>query len=275
MAYDRSTWAGRVRIAEGEKFVQDGSNTWLTEEFTKKARIVVVKSRDGTPVTLRYLRQQPFNMMGLPVELRLRILGYLLEQPKLDVYTRGRLGPPEGMKFPKIAYTTKTLRAQYLLVAIENTTFRVHNGPGNAHFQEWLASTDLSIVSHHHKTGFGAVKPLEFPYFSRYPHQTLAPDVPNSDVKLMGMCKNLEAVRFNWVGSTLFDQATQGGKSVAQLRSEYRLDGMLGLSSLKRVQIERYAPAAFADEVLESLAEWLRNGLKTNCEGKGAVVEII
>ncbi|KAK5718785.1 hypothetical protein LTR17_015619 [Elasticomyces elasticus] len=156
-------------------------------------------------------------MMGLPAELRLRILRYLLEQPKLDVYTRGRLGPPEGMKFPNIAYTTKTLRAQYLLVAIENTTFRVHNGPGNAHFQEWLASTDLSSVSRHHKTGFDAVKSLEFPYFSRFPHPALAPHVPNSDVSLMTMCKNLK-------------------------------------------ELERYAPAASADEMLEILAEWLREG---------------
>ncbi|KAK4898160.1 hypothetical protein LTR27_004167 [Elasticomyces elasticus] len=215
--------------------------------------VQVVESRDDTLVTLRYL----------------------LEQPKLDVYTRGLLGPPEGMKFPNIAYTTKTLRAQYLLVAIENTTFCVHNGPGNAHFQAWLTSTDLSIVSHHHKTGFDAVKSLEFPYFSRFPHQALGPDVPNSDVKLMLRCKNLEAVRMNWVGSTLFDQATQDGKSVAQLRTEYRLDGMLGLNNLKRLQLERYAPAAFADEVLENLAEWFREGLKSNREGKGAVVEII
>ncbi|KAK3620379.1 hypothetical protein LTR56_014964 [Elasticomyces elasticus] len=230
---------------------------------------------DGTLVTLRFLRSQPFNLMGLPAELRLRILSYLVEANILDVYTRGRLGPPQGMKLPNIVYATKILRAQYLLVAIANTTFRVHNGPGNTHFQEWLTDTDLTDVSHHHKDGFDAVKALEFPYFSRFPHQALAPDVPNSDVKLMLRCKNLESVRMNWVGSTLFDQATQGGKSVAQLRTEYRLDGMLGLHTLKRLQLERYAPATFADEVLENLAEWFRSGLKLNCEGKGAVVEII
>ncbi|KAK3635696.1 hypothetical protein LTR56_014572 [Elasticomyces elasticus] len=72
----------------------------------------------------------------------------------------------------------------------------------------------------------------------------------------------------NWVGSTLFDQATQCGESVAQLCMEYRLDGMLGLHTLKRLQLERYAPATFADKVLKNLVEWFRAGLMLNYEGK-------
>ncbi|KAK5699979.1 Mitochondrial distribution and morphology protein 35 [Elasticomyces elasticus] len=188
-------------------FVQDGPNTWFTKEFAANAKLDIVEFGDGTLATLQFLRSQPFNLMGLPAELRLRILSYLVEATRLDVYTRGRLGPPQGMKLPSIVYATKTLRAQYLLVAIANTTFRVHNGPGNTQFQEWLTNTDLTDVSQHHKDGFDAVKALEFPYFSRFPHQALASDVPNSDVKLMLRCKNIESVRMNWVGSTLFDQA--------------------------------------------------------------------
>jgi len=233
----------------------------------------VIEARDGTLMTMKFARSKPFQMMELPPEIRRQILSHLIEETFLNVYLRGVYSAPTGMILPSIVYADKTLRAEYLREAIEQTTFSIHSGQGNEHFQKWLASTDLSDVSSY-KNGFGAVKTLHFPYFSRYPWYVLPADAPNNDIELMLRCPNLETVSLFWAGATLTDQ-NNVGKIVEQLRTEYRLDRLLQLRGLKRMVMFRFQFGTTMEEVLENLVQWLREALPMNEAGERPEVKII
>ncbi|KAK0893818.1 hypothetical protein LTR91_020321 [Friedmanniomyces endolithicus] len=274
MAYDRGTWAGRFReMSLDEKFIQTGPDTWITKDMARRLREAVIGARDGTLMTMRFARSKPFQVMEFPPEIRRHIWSHMIEETFLNVYMRGVHGAPTGMILPNIVYADKTLRAEYLREAIEKTTFSIHSGPGNQHFQKWLASTDLSDVSSY-KNGFGAVKTLHFPYFSRHPWYILPADAPNNDIELMLRCPNLESVSMFWAGATLTDQ-NNVGKSVEQLRTEYRLDRLMQLRGLKRMVMYRFQFGNATEEVLETLVEWLREALPMSEAGERPEVKII
>ncbi|KAK1013102.1 hypothetical protein LTS01_000915 [Friedmanniomyces endolithicus] len=267
MQYNRGSWAGRIReVALNEK---TGPDTWVTKDTARRMREAIIEARDGTLMTMTYARSQPFRAMDLPGEVRRQVLSHLIEETYLNVYTRGIHSVPTGMLLPNIVYASKVLRAEYLLEAIEKTTFIVHNGLGNEHFQKWLGSTNLSGVSSY-ANGFGAVRALNFPYFSRYPYYILPATTPNNDIELMLRCPKLESVRLMWAGDMLHDQNNwlNAGKSVEQVRTDYRLDRLMQLRGLKRMVLVRFQFDTVAEEVLESLVEWLREALPMNGEGK-------
>ncbi|KAK3075604.1 hypothetical protein LTR53_000942 [Teratosphaeriaceae sp. CCFEE 6253] len=103
-----------------------------------------------------------FPIMDLPPELRMHTLSFLAEGSYQPVFLGAIYGRRTGMMLPSIVKVCRLFRAEYLAVAIEQTTWAIHDFPGNLQFQRWLARTDLSAASSY-KTGFDAIKSLAFP----------------------------------------------------------------------------------------------------------------
>ncbi|KAK5718786.1 hypothetical protein LTR17_015620 [Elasticomyces elasticus] len=245
------------------------SNETHQEKSTTDAKADTIVFQQSEPATA------PFPIMALPAEVRLVVLGLLVEDI-VSVFLRGMNGIPTGMLFPRIAYVSKTIRAEYLMLALEKATFSIHSGPGNAKFQQWLNKIDLSAIASYH-TGFDAIKTLQFPYFSRFPHQMLPATTPNSDIELMVKCGNLESISMTWAGDMLIDYTapTPTGKDVQQLSLEYRLDRLRQLTNLRRVNLVKFRQGTLSLAVLENLAQWIRGTLQANYNGKGVDVKII
>jgi len=69
-------------------------------------------------------------------------------------------------------------------------------------------------------------------------------------------CKDLRHVSLSWVYSELID-AIGLPKSVATLRANYRLDGMLDLKSLKTLRLKwPMSPSNAATEAIHALGQW-------------------
>ncbi|KAK5132861.1 hypothetical protein LTR08_008577 [Meristemomyces frigidus] len=240
------SWALVARKGNGEK-IMNHDGVWMLESRHK---------------FLSYIKKRQFKLMSLPSELRHEILKYLPEDTYIGVYLPGHRGMvPTGVELPVTARAgDKLLRQETIMITIEQTTFAIHSGPGNASFQNWLGDVDLRLTSKTYVTGFDAVKSLAFPYFSRFPHASLAPATPNSDIELMLSCRQVEQVSMVWVAQELVadDAATgqQGPKTVERLRKEYRLDRMLGLRKLRTLTLVRRG--AGNSTALDDLAAWFR-----------------
>ncbi|KAK5716683.1 hypothetical protein LTR15_009575 [Elasticomyces elasticus] len=292
-------WALTCRKANGEKIVpirKTFRSTGPTSQSENKDKCMPQKKvfahknlspiplqtqQDNSFSTAQYEQARsaevvtkPFRIMDMPPELRLKTLSYLIED-KLTVFLRGFYNSPTGIALPGIAYASKAVRAEYLALALEATTFTIHSGAGNDRFQDWLGDLDLSIFSSNYSNGYSAIKSLSFPYFSRFHHQLYPPTTPNNDIELMVKCRNLEKVSINWAGDALLDQNFLA-KDVQQLRSEYRLDRLLELRGAKRISLIRFR--VFLDNAqaaLESLAEWLRGAMPKDKSGNGPEVVIV
>lgn len=184
----------------------------------------------------------PFRLLDLDWDSRRALLEILIGNPTVAVFLPGRYGQSAvGIKLPEITKVNKQLRTESLLVAIEQTTFEIHSGPGNAKFQNWLAMVDLKPlagdVADNLKTGFDAVQKLRFPFFSRFPH-TLPHITSNNDVNFMAKCDNLQEVGLNFHVQEVIRKDVDGGveKSAEQLVREYYLDGILSVQKLKKLQ---------------------------------------
>ena len=215
--------------------------------------------KDGVLMSTSYakfLKDGGSLMERIPSELRRVILSYLVPDADLRVYMHsltGFHGPPSGITLPPIAYVSKTIRADFVLLAVESTTFDIHSGPGNAKFQKWLGRTSLESISKNYKTAFDAVKSLRFSYFSSFHHASMPAIAANNDIELMLKCKNLESVSMVWHGAELIHMYGHA-KSVDLLRTQYRLDRMLELGKLKHVILMRLVVGGAASTALDDLA---------------------
>lgn len=204
--------------------------------------------------------KQKFRIMDLPPEMRHSILRFLPEVDLVPVYLPGHNGrAPTGVNLPVTARAgDKLLRQETIMTTIEQSIFEIHSGPGNAGFQTWLKHVDLSLASRGYTNGFDAVKSLSFPYSSRYPHASLPATTPNNDIELMLRCRNLESVHMVWVTQSLMNYDAVTGqhapKGVQQLRTEYRLDRMLGLRRVKKLTLFCRGANTIA---LHNMAAWL------------------
>jgi len=182
-------------------------------------------------------------LLKLPPELRHQVLSYLPKHDIVAVNLPGNHGlPPTKIPLPATAHAgDRLLRQETLIVTIESTTWSIHSWPGNQGFQAWLGGIDLTLASKTYATGFDAVKSLMFEFFSRYPHRIKQPQDPNNDIELMLKCGNLEHVTTEWAGEELreYDRVTGtwNYKTVDQLRVDYRLDRMLELRKLKKLEL--------------------------------------
>ncbi|KAK3718716.1 hypothetical protein LTR37_004935 [Vermiconidia calcicola] len=196
--------------------------------------------------------KKKFPIIGLPFDARACVLSHLCPTMNVRVYLRGVRGqPPSEMPLPAVVHAgDRKLRLEAIIVTIKQSTLEIHSGPGNAKLQEYLASLDFSSTGETNLiTGFEAVRSLTFPYFSRFPHHHPA-ITANNDIELMKKSSNLRKVCLNFVWPELFEHGTSQ-KSVAQLRAEYRLDGMLELGKLKKLIL--MAPNT---RVVHELAAW-------------------
>ncbi|KAK4556487.1 hypothetical protein LTR86_006631 [Recurvomyces mirabilis] len=270
------SWAMVCREASGEKVVQAGEDEWITQKKATTTGVKIVKYdgvwmiesyatilREERLVLARVKKASDLNLkcgiFRLPLELRLSIYDLAVEAHKLRVFLRGQYGQPTGIILPEVAYTSKQARTEFLLRQLETTTFSVENGPGNAAFQEWLARVDFSSVSNNYKNGFDAIKALTFPFFSRFPHWVVPIHKLNSDVQLMERCQNLKTVSMCWAGVTLFNINTGAGKTMDQLRAEYRIDGLLQLKNLETITLVGFGMSASASPQLQALGDWLKS----------------
>ncbi|TKA71611.1 hypothetical protein B0A55_07256 [Friedmanniomyces simplex] len=167
------SWALVCRKAAGEKVVRCGPKDWISEDKAEKLDLTIIPivnsvrsptvnapqqhhiRRTAELLTapqsqqkdIRQTLQTPMKLrlqqdVGQVQELRLEILGYLVDED-LAVFLSGGYGPPTGMDLPSIAYVNKLIRAEYISLALENTTFTIHSGAGNDQFQKWLSGIDL------------------------------------------------------------------------------------------------------------------------------------
>ncbi|KAK3075607.1 hypothetical protein LTR53_000945 [Teratosphaeriaceae sp. CCFEE 6253] len=264
------SWSAMARRAAGEKVrnsvgnthadftgsnssqvVQIRPHTWITEVTARRAGLKIVH-QDGVWMTARYARALEKGQSALerlPAELRGLILSFVQVRASHAVFLRGNAnGPPSGIIFPPIAYVSTVMRAQFIALSIETTTYVVHSGPGNAAFQSWLKGTDLTCASTTYKNGFDAVKSLTFAYFSRFHHQSMAVSAPNNDFEMM--------------------------LNVEYLRRQYRLDRMLKLGNLERLVLTKRNVHGDRVDVLENLAAWFRSNIKDK-RGKAPEVMIV
>jgi hypothetical protein len=218
----------------------------------------------------------PFRFLDLPQKIRHKIYKYLPETTYAQVFLGGRYGTPTKIQLPAITRAGDTLiRQEAIKITIEITTFSVHSFEGNQKFTEWLGIVDLSKSSKNYISGFDAVKSLEFPYFSRFPHRYFDASRTNSDIELMVRCKNLEKASLTWASDELFEYDDDNGsmepKSVEVLRRQYRLDRMLACENLTTVLLVGYRSRA---QSLQDLADWLRAELPAAKNGRGVDVRV-
>jgi hypothetical protein len=181
---------------------------------------------------------------------------------------------PTKIQLPAITQAgDKQLLQESIMITIEASTFSIHSGPGNRKFNEWLGSTDLSMVSANYKNGHDAITNLDFPYFSRFPHQR-PHIVLNRDLEMMVACKNLTKVSMTWVGEELVnvDGDNFDAKPVVQLCQEYRLDRLLKCDKLKTNRLVGRGVWGASHSALDNLAAWRRASMPSTAEGQTVTV---
>ncbi|KAF7187768.1 hypothetical protein HII31_10904 [Pseudocercospora fuligena] len=218
-----------------------------------------------------------FRFFDLPFAIRQKILRRVFPKTTAAVFLPGKYGRPRSyIPIHDLFWTCRQLRAEALLVFIEQTNFAIHSFPGNEQLVNWLKAISFKPVKGEVGkdifTGLDALRSLEFPYFSRFPHARFDDTTPNSDVQLMSQAPQLQEVRLNWVWSELtyrpnpYDEIP---KDLSTLRRQFRLDGILGLRRLKKVVLRG---PVFVEETigLKALAKWMEKGFKA----RGQVVEV-
>lgn len=156
---------------------------------------------------------------------------------------------------------SRQLRLESIHATLNTATLEIHSGPANAKLQRWLSSIDLTCSGTGNLSkGFDAVHSLLFPYFSRFPHH-LPSITANNDIELMKRCGNLRSVSVQWVSSELSDY-NGVPKAVDQLRTEYRLDGMLELARLETLTLNGPGTGSASHTALHNLAKWFEAEFK-------------
>lgn len=216
---------------------------------------------------LQWYNAQKFDIMALPWDVRHNILEYICDRTTMPVFLRNIYGwSPTGTPLPAIARAgDRRLRLETILVSIKQTTLEIHSGPGNANLQEWLNSLNFTLIGEETglRKGVDAIHSLSFPYFSRFPHQSLPVTNPNKDMKLMLKCSNLRKVNLLFVNQELVHHPIGliRAESVVQLRQEYRLDSMLPLfrwGALKKIILRGPQEGLTGHAALQALAAWFR-----------------
>lgn len=227
----------------------------------------VATTIDKIPHSLQYPWTGPFRLLDLDWHARRAFLEVLIGKSTVAVFLPGRYGQQAiGIKLPIITRVNKQLRTESLLVAIEETTFEIHSGPGNTKFQNWLTKVDFTPlhgdVPDNIKNGFDAVQKLRFPFFSRFPHH-LPHITSNNDITFMKKCDNLREVTLNFHVHEVFQYDVIGAieKSAEQLIEEYYLAGLLDLNKLTKLSFEGWCSANEKAGII-ALAKWFEAEFK-------------
>ena len=225
---------------------------------------------------------QTFPIMRLPLELREEVfkhhaIDFMAPQNssmRIRVFLAGNNGRmPTAIPLPPLTKAgSRQVRLEVLSVTIKLITFEIHSGPGNAKLQRWLEGIDLGASGQTSlKTGFDAVHSLIFPYFSRFPFY-LPSIMRNNDIELARRCANLRTLKILFARENLYDD-DGSPQTVQQLRTNYRLDGMLGLANLQFLGLQSFSYPAFTDPALRDLKVWFETEFRERSQGVNVVIE--
>jgi hypothetical protein len=221
-------------------------------------------------------RKQRLELMRLPYDVRHLILEHLTDPQNSRVFLRRS---STSIRLPEAARAGNIqLRRECLLVALKKCTVEIHSGPGNAAFQAWLSTIDLTGTESFCETGYDAITSLNFPYFTRFPYHD--PSITkNNDIGLALACKNLRSLTLDFHSEELFNilsrhpeaEGEVASKCALDIRKSYQLDGLLGATKLEKIRFRTSAP----EYVLIGLAEvivWLDQGFQER--GQKVVIEM-
>jgi hypothetical protein len=235
-----------------------------TQELIHKTKELALAA--GTPKDFYVIvpDEKPFNLMGLPYDVRHGILERSVGTQNLKVFLRGN-GIP--IFLPAIARAgSKRLRRECLLVVLKQRTIEIHSGPGNAAMQKWLSKIDFTDTDSFLESGFDAITSLSFPYFSRFPYAS--PGITkNNDVGLAMACKNLRSLRLDFNVAELIRIEAYYGKIMGYdtpalaIRQSYQLDGLLNAASLEKLHFYTLAEESHQRGLAEVVA-WFEEGFK-------------
>ena len=248
----------------------------LREEATRK------EHEKALWVSINAKRSAKCKLLELPFELRKMILGYVVEPLNTAVYLPGNNGRrATSFPLPTVALLDcKLLRHEAITLVLQTSTIEIHSGPANkkvrAFLQDIVYAESGNTFGEDYKLGFDAVKSLNFPYFSCFPHAMLGPKAFNHDVLLACECKNLEKLALTWRDTETVDYGKDGivPKPIAQLRREYRLDGLLTLNKLNTLRLVLRYTGSVGDvgyNQVRVLTEWFQEGFGR----QGRVVAVI
>jgi hypothetical protein len=221
-------------------------------------------------------RNQRLELMRLPYDVRHLILEHLTEPQSIRVFLRRSSIPirlPEAARAGNIQ-----LRRECLLVALKKCTIEIHSGPGNAAFQAWVSTIDLTGTKSYCETGYDAITSLNFPYFSRFPYHR-ADITKNNDIGLALACRNLRSLWLDFHPEELFNilsrhpesEGEVASKCALDIRKSYQLDGLLGATKLGKIRFRISAPE-FALIGLAEVVAWLEKGFQER--GQKVVIEM-
>jgi hypothetical protein len=221
-------------------------------------------------------RKQRLELMRLPYDVRHLILEDLTDPQNIRVFLRRSSIPvrlPEAARAGNIQ-----LRLECLLVALKKCTIEIHSGPGNAAFQAWVSTIDLTGTESFGETGYGAITSLNFPYFSRFPYHR-AGITKNNDIGLALAYRNLRILSLDFHSEELFNilcrhpesEGEVASKCALDIRKSYQLDGLLGATKLEKIRF-RISTPEFALAGLAEVVAWLGKGFQ-EC-GQKIVIEM-
>ena len=185
---------------------------------------------DNNHVEVKDDKQFPF--FDLDYDIRQLVYKELVGMHRAGVFLPGynlRRSTLVPVNRALLASGNKKLRLEAFLVTLMDTEWDIHSGPGNAQFQDYLASITFFPITKDEnlKTGFDAIHTLRFSYFSAFPYYALPSEDRNNDIHLMTLCKNLRTVITTWV------TGINPASSKEEIVANYRLESMLELKELK------------------------------------------
>jgi hypothetical protein len=217
--------------------------------------------------------EEPFILMGLPWDVRYKILEQLIGTQNLRVFLMGTYQSGRycdiPICLPEVARAGSTkLRHECLLVALNKCTVEIHSGPGNARFQNWLSKVDFTNTESFLETGFDAITSLYFTYFSRFPYWD--PNfTKNNDVGLATACKNLRSMTMFFHRQSLEEAASRhstasddfAAECALDIRESYQLDGLLNATKLEKLHFVAGDYPRLLIGLTEAVA-WFNKGFK-------------
>lgn len=215
-----------------------------------------------TADTKRLILRRKHSLMGLPFEVREKILKEVIDEecePVIEAFfCRTFASHPKPIQLPNIVRVASQLRSEALRVILTTKTFSTGvaslPGSGSKSFQTWLERVDVGISGP--KSAANVIKSLRLGGLdSRFS------DV-NEHIELARNCTNLRDLTLFWRPQDV------SNKTGVQLRQTFCLDGILDLRKLKVITLERCP-----EEEHSALME-LQAFLETSFSQRGQVVRV-
>ena len=202
------------------------------------------------------LEAKKFQLMKLPVELREAILELLTPAQTVAVSQYDVESDPVAI-FPATAQVGDgQLRLETLRIALKTIRFKLRHSNQARRLQGYLKSLNFDAFGNPRtRTGLDVIHSLHLPQFAPWPNYKWM-QRPEFYIELMQSCKNLTSVELGIISER------RAFESVHKLRSWCKLDSLVGLPSLKRVELKCSKWHYFgqkSEDVLGGFAAWLKS----------------